>query len=114
MAGAATANNNSSNNQMVCELPSAHQPHSSSMKTGIIARLMGAMSATTTPVQTRNPQATRTNTMGGLLAGMHKTILPSALGRAPPVACAPMKRLAFQAAWRNMPPPNFTAMMAPV
>jgi hypothetical protein len=61
-----------------------------------------------------NPQATRANTMGRLTAGMHKTILSSALGRAPPVARAPVQRPAFQAAWQNMPPPNFSAIMAPV
>jgi hypothetical protein len=66
------------------------------------------------PGPMHNPQATCTNTMGRLTAGMHKTILPSALGRAPPVAHAPMQRPAFQAAWQNMPPPNFAAMMAPV
>jgi hypothetical protein len=59
-----------------------------------------------------NPQATRAKTMGGLMAGMHKTILPFALGRAPPVACALMQRPAFQAAWQNMPAPNFAAMIA--
>jgi hypothetical protein len=51
--------------------------------------------------------------MGGLTAGMHKTILPSALGCAPPVARALMQRPAFQAAWQKMPPPNFAPMMAP-
>jgi hypothetical protein len=61
-----------------------------------------------------NPQATHANTMGGLMAGMHKTIMPSALGCAPPVARALMQHPAFQAAWQNMPPPNFAAMMAPI
>ncbi len=51
IAEAATATNNSSNNQMACELPSAQGPHSSSTTTGITAALTGAMSTTTTPVQ---------------------------------------------------------------
>jgi hypothetical protein len=67
------------------------------------------------PGPMHNPQATRTNTMGGSTAGMHVTILPSASGRTPLVACAPMQRPPFLAGWQQpMPPPNFAAMMAPI
>jgi hypothetical protein len=36
------------------------------------------------PGSMHNPNLSRTNIMGGLVAGMHKTILPSACGPAPP------------------------------
>jgi hypothetical protein len=38
---------------------------------------------------THNPNATRANIMGRSIAGMHKTILPSACGRTPPPPVAP-------------------------
>jgi hypothetical protein len=38
---------------------------------------------------THNPNATRANIMGGLIARMHKTILPSACGRTPPPPVTP-------------------------
>jgi hypothetical protein len=39
-----------------------------------------------------NPNATRANIMGGSVAGMHKTILPSAHGRTPPPSCRPQQQ----------------------
>ena len=38
---------------------------------------------------THNPNATRANIMGGSIAGMHKTTLPSACGCTPPPPVAP-------------------------
>jgi hypothetical protein len=38
---------------------------------------------------THNPNTTRANIMGGSVAGMHKSILPSACGRTPPRPVAP-------------------------
>jgi hypothetical protein len=43
----------------------------------------------TKPGPLHNWQSSRTNMMGGWTVGMHKTMLLSASGRAPPVACAP-------------------------
>jgi hypothetical protein len=63
------------------------------------------------PGPLHNPSATRANTMGGLMAGLHKTILPSAAGRAPPLPwqqCAPTT-----ATWQQPPPLiNITSLMA--
>ncbi len=39
------------------------------------------------PGPMHNPNATRTNIMGGLVAGMHKTMLSSTSGRTPPNPC---------------------------
>ena len=67
------------------------------------------------PGPMHNPQATHANTVGGSTAGMHKSILPSASGCAPPVALAPMQRPSFPGAWQQpMPLPNFATMMAPI
>ncbi len=50
-----------------------------------------------------NRMATRTNTQGGLPAGLHKMILPLAAGRAPPPQ---QQQLApTQAMWPQPPPP---------
>jgi hypothetical protein len=63
------------------------------------------------PGPSHNPNATRTNTMGGSTAGLHKMILPSASGRAPP---APRQhRAPAPPMWQPPPPPgNFTPQMA--
>jgi hypothetical protein len=62
------------------------------------------------PGPAHNHSATRTNTMGGLMAGLHKTILPSASRRIPPAPrqqCTPAPMM-----WQQPPPPmNFTPMM---
>jgi hypothetical protein len=59
------------------------------------------------PSLMHNPHSTSANTMGGSTAGMHKTILPSASGRAPMVARAPMQCPPIQTAWQQpMPPPQ--------
>jgi hypothetical protein len=59
------------------------------------------------PGPMHNSHATHANTMGGSTAGMHKTILPSASGRALPVAHAPMQHPPFLTAWQQpMPPPT--------
>ncbi len=39
-----------------------------------------------------NPNVTRANIMGGLVAGMHKTILPLAHGCTPPPSCCPQQQ----------------------
>jgi hypothetical protein len=41
---------------------------------------------------THNPNTTRANIMGGSIAGMHKTILPSTRGRTPPPSCRPQQQ----------------------
>ncbi len=63
------------------------------------------------PGPSHNPSATRANTMGGLTAGLHKTILPSAAWRAPP---PPRQQHApTTATWQQPPPPmNITSLMA--
>jgi hypothetical protein len=68
----------------------------------------------TKPSPLHNWQATHANTMGSLTAGMNKTILPSASGRAPPVARAPqMQCPPTPMAWQPLPPPvNVTQTMA--
>jgi hypothetical protein len=38
---------------------------------------------------THNQNTTRANMMGGSIAGMHKTILPSVCGPSPPLPCRP-------------------------
>ncbi len=62
------------------------------------------------PDPTHNPHLTRTNMMNGLSAGLHKTILPLASGRAPHILhqqCPPAP-----ATWQQPPPPiNFTTFM---
>jgi hypothetical protein len=66
------------------------------------------------PGPLHNWQASRTNMMSSSLAGMHKTILPLAAGRAPPIARAPqIQRPPAPVAWQPPPPPvNFTQSMA--
>jgi hypothetical protein len=62
------------------------------------------------PDPLHNPSATTTN-MGGLTAGLHKMILPSVSGRAPP----PLRqqRAPATARWQQPPPPmNTTSLMA--
>ena len=59
----------------------------------------------TKPGSLHNWQASSTNTMGGLTANMHKTILPPVSGRAPPVARAPQfQRPPALLAWQPPPP----------
>jgi hypothetical protein len=63
------------------------------------------------PGPSHNPSATRTNTLGGLTVGLHKTILPSIAGRAPP----PLRqqRAPATAMWQQPPlPVNNTYLMA--
>ncbi len=63
------------------------------------------------PGHPHNPSATRANMMGGLTAGLHKMILPSASGHAPP----PLRqqRAPATAMWQQPPPPmNITSLMA--
>jgi hypothetical protein len=55
------------------------------------------------PGSNHNRTATRTNTQGGLPAGLHKTILPSAAGRVPPPH--QQQRAPTQAMWPQPPPP---------
>ncbi len=73
---------------------------------------MSAMCAKPSPLH--NWQAYRTNMMGSSTAGMHKTILPSAAGGAPPVARTPqIQRPPAPVAWQPPPPPvNFTQSLA--
>jgi hypothetical protein len=55
------------------------------------------------PGPLHNPSVMRTNTMGGLMAGLHKMILPSIAGRAPHLPrqqCAPPTAM-----WQQPPPP---------
>jgi hypothetical protein len=63
------------------------------------------------PGPSHNPNATRTNTMGGNTAGLHKTILPSASGCVPPAPRWP--QAPAPPMWQQpLPPVNFTPMMA--
>ncbi len=63
------------------------------------------------PGPLHNPSATRANTMGGLTAGLHKTILPSASGHTPPLL--QQQRAPATAMWQQPPPPmNITSLMA--
>jgi hypothetical protein len=63
------------------------------------------------PGLSHNPNAMRTNTMGGNTACLHRTILPSASGRVPPAP--PQPRAPAPPMWQQSPPPvNFTPMMA--
>ncbi len=66
------------------------------------------------PGPMHNWQATCANMMNGLTVGMHKTILPSASGQAPPVTRAPpIQCPPTPQVWQPTPPPvNFTQMMA--
>jgi hypothetical protein len=62
------------------------------------------------PGPLHNPNATRTNTMGGNTAGLHRTILPSASGHVPPAPCPPQAPAPTM--WQQTPPPvKFTPMM---
>jgi hypothetical protein len=63
------------------------------------------------PSPLHNLSATRTNTMGGLTAGLHKTVLPSIVGHATP----PLRQQGApaRAMWQQPPPPmNITSLMA--
>jgi hypothetical protein len=63
------------------------------------------------PGPLHNPSATSANMMGGSTAGLHKTILPSAAGRAPPPPW--QQRPPATATWQQPPPPmNITSLMA--
>jgi hypothetical protein len=63
------------------------------------------------PDPSHNPSATRANTMGGLTAGLHKMILTSAAGRAPPLPR--QQRAPTTATWQQpLPPMNITFLMA--
>ncbi len=63
------------------------------------------------PGPSHNPNATRTNTMGGLTVGLHRMILPSASGCVPPASC--QQPALAPTIWQQPPPPmNFTPMMA--
>ncbi len=63
------------------------------------------------PGPSHNPSATRANTMGGLTAGLHKMILPSAAGRAPPLLR--QQRAPATATWQQpLPTMNITSSMA--
>jgi hypothetical protein len=51
-----------------------------------------------------NPNATRANIMGGLVAGMHKTILPLARGRTqPPSCCSQQQQQPYNATNQQQP-----------
>ena len=56
------------------------------------------------PGPNHNCTETRSNTQGGLPAGLHKMILPSAAGRAPPPQ--QQQRSPTQAMWPQLPPPD--------
>jgi hypothetical protein len=56
------------------------------------------------PGPMNNPNTSRTNIMGGSVAGFHKTILPLASGRAPPTVGT---------AWQQPTPPNLYGGMPP-
>jgi hypothetical protein len=62
------------------------------------------------PGTSHNPNATRTNTMGGNTAGLHRTILPSASGCIPP--CPPRAPTPMMWQQPTPPPMSFTPMMA--
>jgi hypothetical protein len=54
------------------------------------------------PGPSPNPSVARLNTMGGATAGLHKMILPSASGRAPPPSC--QQQAPAPAIWQQPPP----------
>ncbi len=60
-----------------------------------------------------NPNATRTNIMGGLVAGMHKTILPLTSGRTPPNRCPQQQQRPQQRPPNAYYPPGGTAWQQP-
>jgi hypothetical protein len=63
------------------------------------------------PGPSHNPNVTRTNTMGGNMAGLHRTILPSTSGPVPPVPR--QQHSPALTMWQQpLPPVNFTPMMA--
>jgi hypothetical protein len=59
-----------------------------------------------------NPKASRAKIMGGLAAGMHKTILPLASGCTPPPNCCPKQQQLQQqhpmqgTTWQHVTPPG--------
>jgi hypothetical protein len=63
------------------------------------------------PGPLHNPNATRTNTMGGNMAGLHRMILPSTSGRVPPAPHRPPAPTLTM--WQQpLPPTNFALTMA--
>ncbi len=79
----------------------------------------GDVNNTHTSMLCRNPglshnlNATRTNTMGGNRAGLHRTILPSASDRVPLAPC--QSQAPAPPMWQqSLPPVNFTPMMAAI
>jgi hypothetical protein len=66
------------------------------------------------PGPMHNPNATRTNIMGGSVAGMHKTILPSTSGRTPPNCCPQQQQHPQQHLPNAYYPPGGTAWQQPM
>jgi hypothetical protein len=60
-----------------------------------------------------NPNATRANIMGRLVAGMHKTILPSTSGRTPPNCCPQQQQCPQQCLPNAYYPPGGMAWQQP-
>jgi hypothetical protein len=65
------------------------------------------------PGPMHNPNATRANIMGGSVAGMHKTILPSTSGRTPPNHCTQQQQRPQQRPPNAYYPPGGTAWQQP-
>ncbi len=63
------------------------------------------------PGPLHNPSVMQSNTMGGMMASLHKTILPSVSGRSPPPPR--QQRAPAPAMWQQpLPPVTFTPMIA--
>ncbi len=65
------------------------------------------------PGPMHNPNATRTNIMGGSVAGMHKTILPLTSSRTPPNPCPQQQQRPQQGPPDAYYPPGSTAWQQP-
>ena len=65
------------------------------------------------PGPTNNPNASCTNIMGGSVAGMHKTILPSACSHTPPNCCPQQRQHSQQCPPIAYYPPGGTAWQQP-
>jgi hypothetical protein len=65
------------------------------------------------PGPTHNSNASRTIIIGGLVAGMHKTILPSACSRTPPNCCPQQQQRPQQCPPITYHPPGGTAWQQP-
>ncbi len=65
------------------------------------------------PDPMHNPNATHSNIMGGLVAGMHKTILPSTSSRTPPNPCPQQQQRPQQHPPNAYYPPGGTAWQQP-